>query len=46
MKTNVAKLELAIMEEEEKAAFISEINQLNQELTDCLNGIILRLDQR
>ncbi|MCK9393120.1 MAG: ParB/RepB/Spo0J family partition protein, partial [Syntrophales bacterium] len=27
MKTNVAKLELAIMEEEEKTAFVSEINQ-------------------
>jgi len=46
MKTNIAKLELAIMEEQEKTAFISQINQLNQELTDRLNGIILRLDQR
>ncbi|HAJ27328.1 MAG TPA: hypothetical protein DCG53_08835, partial [Syntrophus sp. (in: bacteria)] len=43
MKTNIGKLELAVLGEE-KSALLAEIEQLNQDLADRLNGIIIRLD--
>jgi hypothetical protein len=43
MKTNIAKLELAVLGDE-KSALLAEIEQLNQDLADRLNGITLRLD--
>lgn len=45
MKAKIAKLELAVLGEE-KSALLAEIEQLNQDLADRLNGIILRLDPR